>query len=75
MEYLAHLASVPQGDLERTWNAGIGMVAIVAPQVADLTIASLAARGMKAWVAGQIEPAAQVQMPGSSVLAGKYQSR
>ena len=75
MEYLAQLANVPQGDLERTWNAGIGMVAIVDPQVADLTIASLAARGMKAWVAGQIEPASSANMPGSSVLAGKYQSR
>jgi phosphoribosylformylglycinamidine cyclo-ligase len=75
MVYLAEIASVPQGDLERTWNAGIGMVAIVDPQVADLTIASLAARGMKAWVAGQIEPASSANMPGSSVLAGKYQSR
>ena len=75
MEYLAQLASVPQGDLERTWNAGIGMVAIVDPQVAELTIASLAARGMKAWVSGQIEPASSTNMPGSSVLAGKYQSR
>jgi phosphoribosylformylglycinamidine cyclo-ligase len=51
------------------------MVAVVDPQVADLTIASLAARGMKAWVAGRIEPASSVNMPGSSVLAGKYQSR
>jgi phosphoribosylformylglycinamidine cyclo-ligase len=75
MSYLASLAQVPQPDLERTWNAGIGMVAIVAPEVADLTIASLAARGMKAWVAGQIEPASLLTMPGSSVLAGKYQSR
>jgi phosphoribosylformylglycinamidine cyclo-ligase len=75
MEYLAALAKVPQGDSERTWNAGIGMVAIVDAQVADLTIASLAARGMKAWIAGQIEPATNSQMPGSSVLAGKYQSR
>ena len=69
MSYLASLAQVPQPDLERTWNTGIGMVAIVAPEV------SLAARGMKAWVAGQIEPASLLTMPGSSLLAGKYQSR
>jgi phosphoribosylformylglycinamidine cyclo-ligase len=75
MTYLASVAQVPQADLERTWNAGIGMVAIVDPQVADLTIASLAARGMKSWVAGQIEPADTLTMPGSSVLAGKYQAR
>jgi phosphoribosylformylglycinamidine cyclo-ligase len=75
MQYLAEIAKVPQGDLERTWNAGIGMVAIVDATVADLTIASLAARGMKAWVAGQVEPAPASHTPGSSVLAGAYQSR
>jgi phosphoribosylformylglycinamidine cyclo-ligase len=75
MQYLADIAKVPQGDLERTWNAGIGMVAIVDATVADLTIASLAARGMKAWVAGQVEPAPASTTPGSSVLAGAYQSR
>ena len=31
------------------------MAAIVAPEAADLTIASLAARGMKAWAAGTIQ--------------------
>jgi len=75
MQYLTAIAEVPQSDLERTWNAGIGMVAIVDAQVADLTIASLAARGMKAWVAGQIEPAPTPNTPGASVLAGTYQSR
>ena len=41
--------------MERTWNCGIGMAAIVAPEAADLTIRSLAARGMKAWAAGVIQ--------------------
>jgi phosphoribosylformylglycinamidine cyclo-ligase len=40
--------------MERTWNCGIGMSAIVDPSVADLTVRSLAARGMKAWVAGAV---------------------
>ena len=56
MEYMARISSVPQADMERTWNAGIGMVAIVAADSADLALASLAARGMKAWVAGLVEP-------------------
>jgi len=55
MQYLAQIGGVPQADMERTWNCGIGMAAIVAPEAADLTIASLAARGMKAWVAGAIQ--------------------
>ncbi len=56
MEYMARIGGVPQSDMERTWNAGIGMVAIVAADSADLALASLAARGMKAWVAGGVEP-------------------
>ncbi len=56
MEYMARIGGVPQADVERTWNAGIGMVAIVGADSADLALASLAARGMKAWVAGVVEP-------------------
>ncbi len=56
MEFMAKIGGVPQADMERTWNCGIGMVAIVASESADLALASLAARGMKAWVAGVVEP-------------------
>lgn len=56
MKFLATVAAVPQEDMERTWNCGIGMSAIVDPSIADLVIRSLAARGMKAWVAGTVEP-------------------
>ena len=72
MDFLATIAGVPQADLERTWNAGIGMVAIVDPAIADLTIRSLAARGMKAWVAGSIH--AQ-NGPGAAALEGNYRTR
>jgi phosphoribosylformylglycinamidine cyclo-ligase len=72
MDFLATIAGVPQSDLERTWNAGIGMVAIVDPAIADLTIRSLAARGMKAWVAGSIH--AQ-NGPGAAALEGNYRTR
>ena len=72
MEFMAKIAGVPQADLERTWNAGIGMVAIVDPAIADLTIRSLAARGMKAWVAGSIH--AQ-NGPGAAALEGNYRTR
>jgi phosphoribosylformylglycinamidine cyclo-ligase len=55
-KFLADVASVPQEDMERTWNCGIGMSAVVDPSVADLVIRSLAARGMSAWIAGVVEP-------------------
>jgi phosphoribosylformylglycinamidine cyclo-ligase len=63
MKFLADVASLPRADLERTWNAGIGMSAIVDPSVADLIVRSLAARGMKAWIAGKVEKAAELGAP------------
>jgi len=74
MSYLAQIGGVPQADMERTWNCGIGMAAIVAPHVADITIRSLAARGMKAWAAGVIasEPGNPL---GSSALEATFKAR
>jgi phosphoribosylformylglycinamidine cyclo-ligase len=72
MKFMADCAGVPQADMERTWNCGIGMVAIVDPAIADLTIRSLAARGMKAWVAGSIHAQSG---PGAAALEGTYLTR
>ena len=55
MEFFAKHGSVPQLDMERTWNCGVGMVAIIDPSVSELAIRSLAARGMKSWVAGEVK--------------------
>ncbi|MEY3859627.1 MAG: hypothetical protein RL568_1057, partial [Actinomycetota bacterium] len=73
MEFMAKMGGVPQADMERTWNCGIGMSAFVDPSVADLTLRSLAARGMKAWVAGVVS-----EREGSnprSTLEGAYKAR
>ena len=83
MAYLAEVGGVSQGDLERTFNCGIGMAAIVDPEAADLTIRSLAARGMKAWAAGVIEvdpeansgATAQLASQGRSALEGSFAAR
>jgi phosphoribosylformylglycinamidine cyclo-ligase len=72
MKFMAEIAGVPQSDMERTWNCGIGMVAIVDPAIADLVIRSLAARGMKAWVAGSIHAQSG---PGAAALEGNYLTR
>jgi phosphoribosylformylglycinamidine cyclo-ligase len=71
MEYMAALGGVPQGDMERTWNCGIGMVAIVDPSVADLAMKSLSARGLKAWIAGDIQ-SSQNSDSHSAYLEGSY---
>ena len=51
---VSQLGSVPQEDLERTLNIGVGMVAIVAPEAADAALSTLAMRGVPAWVAGEV---------------------
>ena len=53
-KFLARVASVPQEDMERTWNCGIGMVAIIDKSSLELAQKTLYARGMKSWVAGVV---------------------
>ena len=40
-------------ELEKTFNMGVGMVALVAPHSVDATLSRLAARGVDAWVLGE----------------------
>ena len=51
---VARLGGVPRADLERTLNLGVGMVAVVAADVADAAVARLTARGLPAWVLGTV---------------------
>ena len=53
---VAELGNVPQPDLERTLNLGVGMVAIVDPAVADAAVAHLNERGLPSWVMGRVGP-------------------
>ena len=74
MEYLAKIGGVGQADMERTWNCGIGMVAVVDPSAADLALRSLAARGMRAWACGLVASRKSADSQGST-LESAYQSR
>jgi phosphoribosylformylglycinamidine cyclo-ligase len=67
--FMAHEGGVPQSDYERTWNCGVGMVAILDAASADLAIAALAARGMQAWVAGAVT---KDSVNSGSYLSGDY---
>lgn len=71
-ELLATLGGVGQAEYERTWNCGVGMVAVVAPEQADLALGTLAARGMHAWVAGEVIGSANSQ---GATLEGFHQAR
>ena len=73
MEFLASMGKLERADMERAWNCGIGMTAIVDSGSAELAIKSLAARGMKAWQAGVIQKRKDAQA--GSVLVGEYAKR
>ncbi|MFC4054287.1 phosphoribosylformylglycinamidine cyclo-ligase [Actinomadura syzygii] len=45
---------VPWPEMDKTFNLGVGMVAVVAPEAADAALRLLAARGVPAWPLGEI---------------------
>jgi phosphoribosylformylglycinamidine cyclo-ligase len=49
---VAEVGHVERGELERTLNMGVGMVALVAADAADAALHLLAARDVPAWVLG-----------------------
>lgn len=52
---IAARGRIAPDEMERTFNLGIGMVAILAAADADRALALLTARRVPSWVAGQIE--------------------
>jgi phosphoribosylformylglycinamidine cyclo-ligase len=61
--------SVPDADLEQTFNLGVGMVAVCAPGDTDRALAVLSASGVEAWICGEVTSAGG----GVVTLSGKYQ--
>jgi phosphoribosylformylglycinamidine cyclo-ligase len=51
---VGELGHVPQHELEKTLNLGVGMVALLEPEAADGAIALLGERGIDAWACGQV---------------------
>ncbi len=54
-DWLARSGGVPEAEMQRTFNLGIGLVLVVAHTDADATLAALAEAGERAWVIGAIE--------------------
>jgi phosphoribosylformylglycinamidine cyclo-ligase len=52
------LGGLPAAELRATFNAGIGMAAVVEPAAVDAALAWLADRGLAAWRIGDVQPAA-----------------
>jgi phosphoribosylformylglycinamidine cyclo-ligase len=64
---LAERGGVPVAEMERVFNMGVGMVAIVAPADADRAVRLLTERRVPAWIAGEISAGA-----GNARLTGSH---
>jgi phosphoribosylformylglycinamidine cyclo-ligase len=53
---LAARGGVPPEEMDRVFNMGVGMAAVVARADADRALGTLASRGVPAWVLGEIVP-------------------
>ena len=75
------LGRVPQLDLERTLNMGVGFVAVVPAESVDAASAHLRGRGIDSWVMGEVfaadtapfDPTAQVVQGAKGVDGGSVQ--
>jgi phosphoribosylformylglycinamidine cyclo-ligase len=66
---IAERGNVQREEMERTFNMGVGMVAVVPPEDVDRALAILTARHVGAWVLGGIEP---VDGEGTAVCVGDH---
>ena len=64
---LSSRGSVPPRELERVFNLGVGMTAVVAAADADKALGLLTARGVPAWPLGEIVPGT-----GRAILHGRH---
>ncbi|KAB7745138.1 phosphoribosylformylglycinamidine cyclo-ligase [Nostocoides sp. F2B08] len=53
-DLVADLGRVPQDDLERTLNLGVGFTAIVTPESVEAAMTHLQDRGIETWVMGEV---------------------
>jgi phosphoribosylformylglycinamidine cyclo-ligase len=67
--FLAGRGGVHGEEMERVFNMGVGMVAVVAPADADRALGVLSERGVPGWIAGSI-----VAGTGRVALKGSYAS-
>jgi phosphoribosylformylglycinamidine cyclo-ligase len=64
MRLIAALAGIGDAELRATFNGGLGMVLVVSPDAAGTAVDLARARGVDAWVVGEVVEA--------TVLGGRY---
>jgi phosphoribosylformylglycinamidine cyclo-ligase len=55
-QYLAEAGGIAREELEPAFNLGVGMIAVVAPEQAEASLAYIAGRGVPAWRLGEVRP-------------------
>jgi len=65
---IAQRGRIERLEMERTFNMGVGMVAVVAPEDVDRALAVLTARHVPAWVLGEIVPAQDADAPRATLV-------
>ena len=71
-DLVRRVGKVPQHDLERTLNAGVGMVALLPQEGVDTAVRTLAAQGVHAWAAGEVATAVDPAERGRVLLTGHH---
>jgi phosphoribosylformylglycinamidine cyclo-ligase len=71
-DVMAGLAKIDLTALEGTVNLGAGMLAMLSPDSAEDAIRLLAARGVRSWVCGRIDAAADANAPGTASMVNSY---
>ncbi|MFD1662706.1 phosphoribosylformylglycinamidine cyclo-ligase [Streptomyces caeni] len=71
-ELVGRTGDVERLELEKTLNMGVGMIAVVPDESAEVALAALADRGVHAWVAGEIT--ARGDRGTGAALVGDYAS-
>lgn len=69
-ELIQATGAVSRGELERTFNLGVGMVAIARAERAGDALALLGERGVPAWVAGEVRADGAAAPPSEAVSDG-----
>ncbi|MCS7480903.1 phosphoribosylformylglycinamidine cyclo-ligase [Umezawaea endophytica] len=68
---IAQRGRVEREEMERTFNMGVGMMAVVSPEDVDRSLAVLTARHVPAWVLGEVNKADDAAAP-RATLAGDH---
>ncbi|WP_236790478.1 phosphoribosylformylglycinamidine cyclo-ligase [Amycolatopsis sp. GM8] len=68
---IAQRGKVERAEMEKTFNMGVGMVAVVDAEDVDRAMAVLTARHVPAWVLGEVRPSEDDESP-RAVLSGDH---